>query len=70
MASPPKLQNRTLYLSRKGPWLEYQYRVCVKRKLGVCVDHELKIEKYDLTKEAVRNQLIDAGFAMKVREQP
>ncbi len=70
LGSPPKLELRTLRLSRKGPYLEYQYKICVRRKLGICLKHGMKVEKYDLTKQEVRNQIVDTGFVMRVREQP
>jgi hypothetical protein len=41
----------------------------VKKFLGICTKHEMKIEYYDLTDEAVKKQLIDMGFVLKVREK-
>lgn len=62
------LKDRTLRISRDGPWLEYQYAVCKKKILGICVSSEMTKDKYDLTNAMQREDLIDMGFVVKVRE--
>lgn len=68
LSSPPALPNRTLRISPDLPGFEYQYRVCAKKILGVCVKHKMKKEIYDLRDEAVRKQLIDMGFVARRRD--
>lgn len=70
IAAAPSLENRTLRLSRSGPWFEYQYEVCSKRILGICTDHSMKVEKYDISDKVLREKLINMGFVFKVREKP
>lgn len=70
LASVPALENRTLRISLERPGLEYSYLVCVHEVLGICTKHEFKTETYDLTDQTVRDQLINMGFVVKVREKP
>lgn len=66
--SVPQLENRTLRISEEGPTLEYQYEVCVKRVIGICVKSAMMKDHYDLTDPATRRKLIDMGFVARVRE--
>lgn len=68
--SPPKLELRTLRLSREVPGFEYQYDVCVKKFFGICTGTAPQKDVYDLTKPEVREMLINMGFVGKVREKP
>jgi hypothetical protein len=70
MQSPPDLGNRTLRISLDLPGFEYQYEICIKKFLGVCVKHAMTKDIYDLRDEAIRKKLIDMGFVAKVREKP
>jgi hypothetical protein len=63
------LENRTLDLAEDVAGLQYQYKVCVKKFLGICTKHEMKRDVYDLSNPEVRRQLIDMSFACKVREK-
>lgn len=65
---PPALENRTLRLSPDVPGFEYDYEVCTKKFLGICTKREMKRERYDITNIAIRQQLIDKGFVLRVRE--
>lgn len=66
----PELSQRTIRLSRDFPGGEYQYDVCIKKILGVCLKREHRVDKYDLTDPAVRNQLVDMGFVLMVEVKP
>lgn len=68
-ASVPKLELRTLRLNPDAPGFIYQYEECVSSFIGICFETEMKIEKYDLTDQKVRSQLIDMGFVAKVRDK-
>ncbi len=65
---PPALDHRTLRLSKTDPRLEYQFRVCTKKFLGMCTATEMKVEHWDLRDPQVREMLINKGFVMKKRE--
>jgi hypothetical protein len=68
--SPPKLELRTLRISKEITGFEYQYQVCVRFGLfGNCKEYKITKELYDLADPAVRNQLIDMGFVAKVRDK-
>lgn len=69
-ASLPRLENRVLRISRSIAGLEYQYEVCKKRILGICVDFEMKKELYDLNNLETRKQLADMGFIAVVEDKP
>jgi len=64
----PKLELRTLRLSKDFPGFEYRY--CVKKKLFRSKCKTWKIDKYDLTDVKVRERLINMGFIAKVRQLP
>lgn len=66
----PRLENRTLRISPDFAGFEYQYEVCVRDLLFICMKKQMKKDTYDLTKPEVRKQLIDMGFVGKVRENP
>lgn len=65
----PALPNRTLRISETIPGFEYQYEVCDKKILGICVSHKWQKDAYDLNDVKVRQQLIDMGFVAHVKEQ-
>lgn len=64
----PALPKRILQISRDPnvPGLEFKYRVCVSRFLGICRKHEMKKDVYDFRDMKVRQQLIDMGFDTRV----
>lgn len=66
---PPTLANRSLRISKDVPGLEYQYEVCVKKILFICTRREWVKDRYDLTDVNMRQQLIDMGFVVKVRDK-
>lgn len=70
LAGPPALENRTLRVSPDIAGFEYQYYVCSKKFIGICVKQIIQKDLYDLTNVAVRNQLISIGFVGVVREKP
>jgi len=69
LLSAPKLELRTLRLSKDIAGFEYQYEVCIKKFLGICTKKEIKKDLYDLNDLAIRKQLIDMGFVARVREK-
>lgn len=66
--SPPALENRTLRLSPDIAGFEYQYVVCAKKFLGMCVRKEMKKDLYDLNDVEVRKKLLNMGFVARVRD--
>ena len=63
----PRLEQRTLRISRKIPGMEYKY--CVKYKFLSSKCKEWKIDYYDLTDEKIKDKLINMGFVLKVRSK-
>ena len=63
----PRLEQRTLRISKKIPGMEYKY--CVKYKFLSSKCKEWKIDYYDLTDEKIKNKLINMGFVLKVRSK-
>lgn len=63
---PPRLQDRTLLISKDGPWLEYPYfkTVCEhpKRPIFKGCRQERVVEKFDLREAETRMKLINMGF--------
>ncbi len=66
--SVPPLEHRTLRLSKDVPGFEYQFEVCKREVLGVCISSTTKVETYDLRDLALRTKLIDMGFVARVRD--
>lgn len=68
---PPAMEFRTLRISAREGFagFEYQWQVCVKKFLGICTKHEMRIEYYDLNDPQTKQTLIDMGFVLKVREK-
>ena len=66
----PRLENRTLEISKNIPGLEYPYEVCEKRWLGICTNRRMEIEKYDLTLPSEREKLRNMRFVCRVEETP
>jgi hypothetical protein len=64
----PRLEQRTLFLSSEIAGFFYDYEVCAKKFLGICVKKEIKRDLYDLNDPAVRKQLIDMGFVAYVEK--
>lgn len=64
----PRLEQRTLFLSPDLAGFYYDYEVCTKSLIGICLKKEMKHETYDLTDPAVRKQLIDMGFSASVEK--
>lgn len=70
MPLPPRLESRTLRISKKVPGFEYQWFVCTSKGLfGRCKEETVKIEYFDLTDPSTREKLINMGFVAKVREK-
>lgn len=65
----PRLETRTLRISREVPGFVYEWEECTKTLLGICTRREMRKDLYDLTKPEVRDQLINMGFVAKVREK-
>lgn len=65
----PTLPYRTLRISKDLAGFEYQYEVCDKKILGICVSHKWVKDTYDLNDVKIRQQLIDMGFVAHVKEQ-
>lgn len=67
ITSPPKLEQRTLWLSEEIPGFFYHY--CVKESIfGNC--KEYKTDYYDLTDVELRKKLKNMGFVLKVHQKP
>lgn len=66
---PPKLELRTLRISKDKPSLEYRYEECEKKFL-ILKECKMVTEFYDLSDPAVRSRLINMGFVVKVRVKP
>lgn len=71
IASPkiPRLQDRTLLISREGAYLEYPYfkTVCKfpNRPIFKGCSQVRVVEKFDLNDVKVREQLINMGFVLQ-----
>jgi hypothetical protein len=63
------LENRTLRISLDFPGFEYQYEICVKKFLGICVKYRMEKETYDLRDVEIRKKLNAMGFVAKVRDR-
>lgn len=61
------LAERTLYVSKDLPGLEYRYQMCIESFLGACFEAEDRKEYYDLRDEKVRQFLINAGFVVHTK---
>ncbi len=68
--SVPDLANRTLRISPDFAGFEYQYEVCLKEVLWICVRREMRKETFDLNDLETRKMLIAMGFVARVRERP
>lgn len=62
------LNSRTLEVSQTAPALNYPFRVCARKFLGVCTRWELMVDVYDLTDNTTRKSLV--GFVCKQEENP
>ncbi len=60
----PKLEMRTLRISKDFAGFEYRY--CIKKRFISRKCKEWKIDKYDLTDESVRLKLEAMGFRLRV----
>lgn len=58
----PQLAQRPLRISLEVAGFEFQYEVCEKKVLGICVKKKWTKDLYDLNDIAVRKQLRDMGF--------
>jgi hypothetical protein len=50
----------------------YQYQICSKRMLGICIKHELATDRIDaIFKDKIAiKKLYDMNFILKVRKNP
>lgn len=70
---PPRLEDRTLLLSREGAWFEYPYykTICEfpdRLIFKNCTELHV-IEKYDLNDRYTREKLIDTGFIFQSKQR-
>lgn len=67
LKASPRLENRTLRISKDFPGFEYRY--CIKKHwfTGDCT--KWQIDKYDLRDDTTRQKLIDMGFVARVRKK-
>lgn len=64
--SPPPLQETVfLRLCPDSAGACRSYEVCKKKVLGICTKKEWIEEKFDLTDEKIRNDLINMGFELR-----
>jgi hypothetical protein len=68
--SIPKLENRTLRLSKDGAMAVYEYEQCTKKWALAIPKCKWYKDIYDLKDDVVRNKLIDVGFVLEVRQKP
>lgn len=50
----------------------YQYKVCARKLLGICIKHKIATDKIEAdfkNKEQIK-QLFDMNFILKVRQKP
>lgn len=64
----PPMVERTLRISEDLSGFEYQYWVCKKRFI-ICLDKEMKIERWPFNDKVKIKALLDAGFVLRVRER-
>lgn len=64
----PRLENRTLFISKDFAGFWYKY--CVKKKFFSRKCKEWKIDKYDMSNKDVRMKLINMGFVARVLVKP
>lgn len=69
--SPPQLGLRVLDLDPERPGVAiYQYQVCVKKFLGLCVKHEPKREEFWLADFDTWRQFVAMDFVLRARVKP
>lgn len=71
--SPPRLQDRTLLISKEGAYLEYPYfkTVCKfpHRPIFKDCNQVRVVEKFDLADPAIREKLINMGFVLQSKQR-
>ena len=70
MASPPALENRTLWPSDEPGVYFYEHEVCAKKFLWHCSRYEWITEKYDLKDPLVWEKFRNMNFVLKKLEMP
>jgi len=68
VATVPKLELRTLRISKKV--IGFEYRYCVKHKFLSSKCKRYNTEYYDISKKEVRDKLLNMGFVLKIRIKP
>jgi hypothetical protein len=66
--NPPSLEQQKLRPSIDRAGFQFDYQVCVKKFLGVCVKREMHRDFWDWTDPKVRQKFSDMGFVLMARE--
>ena len=67
--SLPRLEMRTLRICESLDGFCYNYDVCIKKFLGMCLKREIATDKIDFSNKDKIKELLDKNFHLKARKK-